>query len=226
MPKTIYVQFLSEQPNSNPHYLNRLIKLLNHFILIEPSKKTKGFESHHIVPKAKSWKPEWDKIPENHLRVPAKAHYVIHHLMWKAFPKDYAMIYTFHQMSNKTNKIITSKVYEISKIEFVDAQRKKALERVIDGSHHLLGPEMNKKRVANGTHNFLGGEIVRNANFKRVSDGTHPFLGGKVQRNRLENGTHPFQNMPRKVCPHCGTICSPSLYKRWHDTNCKRNHSK
>ena len=112
MPKHIYVQFLLEQPNASIHYLSRLVKVLNHFISIEPPKKIKGYESHHIVPKAKSWKPEWDKIPENHLKVPAKAHYVIHHLLWKAFPEDYAMKHAFWGMCNRLKQKITAKVYE------------------------------------------------------------------------------------------------------------------
>ena len=41
MPKSIYVQYLVEQPNSNSHYLNRLIKILNYFISIEPEDKPK-----------------------------------------------------------------------------------------------------------------------------------------------------------------------------------------
>ena len=111
--------FLTEQPNSNPHFLNRLIKLLNHFISIEPPKKIKGFESHHIVPKSKSWKPEWDKVKDNLLKVPAKAHYVIHHLMWKVFPDDYAMQRSFWFTCNGQQKQkITAKVYENLKKDF------------------------------------------------------------------------------------------------------------
>ena len=41
MPESIYVQHLAEQPSSNSHYLNRLIKLLNHYISIEPEDKPK-----------------------------------------------------------------------------------------------------------------------------------------------------------------------------------------
>ena len=110
MPKNIYVQFLLEQPNSNFHYLNRLIKILNHFISIEPPKKIKGYEDHHIVPK--SWKPEWDKVSENHLKVPAKAHYVIHHLMWKAFPSDCAMQRSFWFFIGKKKEKVDAQVYE------------------------------------------------------------------------------------------------------------------
>lgn len=110
MPKSIYVNYLSEQPNSNPHYLNRLIKLLNHFISVEPPKRTKGFERHHIVPK--SWKPEWEFETNNLLKVPIKAHYVIHHLMWKAFPFDLAMQRAFYMFcTSKRKQKITSKIY-------------------------------------------------------------------------------------------------------------------
>lgn len=115
MPKSIYVRHLAEQPNSNPHYLNRLIKLLNHFISIEPKDKPKGFECHHIVPQ--SWKPEWIKEPDNLLKVPAKVHYVIHHLMWKAFPIDNAMQYAFWMFYIVKKQKITAKIYEILKLQ-------------------------------------------------------------------------------------------------------------
>jgi len=52
--------------------------------------------------------------------------------MWKAFPKDYAMIKAFHQMSNRLNEKITAKVYKILKIEFVEIQRKIANDRVMN----------------------------------------------------------------------------------------------
>jgi len=114
MPKSIYVQFLSEQSNLNSHYLNRLIKLLSHSIAIEPFKKTEGFECHHIVPK--SWKPEWIKEPNNLLKVPVKAHYVIHHLMWKAFPFDNAMQRSFWFFCNNDKRQkITAKVFKNAK---------------------------------------------------------------------------------------------------------------
>ncbi len=115
--------FLSEQPNANLHFLNRLIKLLNQFISIEPEDKPKGFECHHIVPK--SWKPEWSKEPDNLLKVPAKAHYVIHHLMWKAFPDSISMCRSFWFFAKKRK--ITAKVYEKIKnnLKVSDNTRKK-----------------------------------------------------------------------------------------------------
>lgn len=113
MTNSIYIQYLSEQPGIE-HYLNRLIKFLNHFISIEPFNKPKGFECHHIVPK--SWKPEWEFEKDNLLKVPVKAHYVIHHLMWKAFPDDAQMIRAFWFMTGKGSYVkVSARVYETIK---------------------------------------------------------------------------------------------------------------
>ena len=193
MSKSIYVQFLSEQSNLNSHYLNRLIKLLSHSIAIEPFKKTEGFECHHIVPK--SWKPEWIKEPDNLLKVSTKAHYVIHHLMWKAFPKDAAMKYAFWSFIFKNKSRITAKVFELLRLEVRKLQKKSAKQRVIDGTHNFLGGVAVRERVANGSHNFLNGEFrekLNEINRKRVSDGTHNFLGSDLQKQRVADGTHPF----------------------------------
>ena len=148
MPKSIYVQFLLEQPNSNHHYLNRLIKLLNHFISIEPKDKPKGFESHHIVPKAKSWKPEWKDEKDNLLKVPSKAHYIIHHLMWKAFPNDYSMSQAFRQIVFCHKKQTTARIYEIlkSKIEFSETHKnriRKSLTRT--SSYRRIYPKDERR---------------------------------------------------------------------------------
>ena len=121
MPKSIYIQFLSEQSNSNPHYLNRLIKFLNHFIAIEPNDKPSGFECHHIVPK--SWKPEWSKEPDNLLKVPSKAHYIIHHLLWRAFPLNVSMIRAFWMFSVIKEQKISAKIYETLRQRLSDSQR-------------------------------------------------------------------------------------------------------
>jgi len=216
--------FLLEQPNSNTHHLNRLIKILNHFISIEPPKKIKGYESHHIVPR--SWKPECEFEKDNLLRVPAKAHYVIHHLLWKAFPKDYSMTEAFHQMSHRQQKQrITAKVYEILRLEFSQAQRNNALKRVFDGTHPFSGPELNKKRVIDGTHPFLGGELTR----KRVANGTHNFCGSGYNKTRVANGTHNFlggeisrrNSQIKKTCPHCNKEIPFANFAQWHGDKCK-----
>ena len=51
MPMNTYVQFLLEQPNASIHFLNRLVKILNHFILIEPEDKPKRLRMSPYRPK-------------------------------------------------------------------------------------------------------------------------------------------------------------------------------
>jgi hypothetical protein len=67
-------------------------------------------------------------------------------------------------------------------------------ERVENGSHHLLGGEMQRKTVENGTHPFLGGEIQRRNSQERVENKTHHLLGGEIQRasnkKRVEERSH------------------------------------
>lgn len=46
MPKTIYVRFLIEQPNASIDFLNRLVKVLNHFISIEPEDKPNHLQTN------------------------------------------------------------------------------------------------------------------------------------------------------------------------------------
>ena len=57
-----------------------------------------------------------------------------------------------------------------------------AAEKLADGTHIMLGGEIQRRRVANGTHNMLGGEIARELGRKRMADGTHHFLNSEHQK--------------------------------------------
>lgn len=110
-----------------------------------------------------------------------------------------------------------------------EIQRKHAkrinAEKVAKGIHHFQDKEkssaMAHKRVANGTNPFCDKEKARERAYKNVANGTHPFLGGEIQKKRLENGTHNFLNHPKIECPHCGKIGNLGPMKRWHFDNCK-----
>lgn len=118
--------------------------------------------------------------------------------------------------------------------------------RVINGTHHLLGGEIqrkhasenNLKRVRNGTHHFVGGAVNR----MMVEKGTHPFLGGKIQRETYKKrttetkellkslrekmfieGTHPTQVI--KICPYCNKMENSALYARYHGDKCPMKDS-
>ena len=97
-------------------------------------------------------------------------------------------------------------------------------QRVNNGTHHTLGPDMNRKRVDAGTHNFLGGEIQSKTQQKRIKEGTHNLLGPSNNLARLQNGTHPSQM--KKVCPYCNMKVSVANAKRWHFDNCRLKQEK
>jgi len=116
-------------------------------------------------------------------------------------------------------------------------------DRVKDGTHHLLGGEIQRREVAEGRHHLLGGEIQRRANAKRVAEGTHNFVGPELNRRRLDDGTHHWlkpdfkekcsklirdrnaaglgPNNIKKTCDHCGKTLGLPNYKQWHGDNCK-----
>ena len=109
-----------------------------------------------------------------------------------------------------------------------EIQKKSNRKRVTDGTHHFLDVEFQRqtqqKRVEDGTHHFLDSEYQRQMSLKRVADGTHHWLGGEIQRKsnkkRLEEGTHHFQL--KWTCSHCGKSGNGSgNFQRWHGDNCK-----
>jgi hypothetical protein len=96
-------------------------------------------------------------------------------------------------------------------------------QKVLDGTHHFIGSEVNRKRVENGTHQFLGGEIQGKSSRARVANGTHNFFGATKQQ--LLNGNHPSQQ--RWICEHCSKEGNGSTnYKRWHGINCRVRQDK
>lgn len=105
-----YIEKLKNQERpTNNHYLNRLIKILYYYANNVP---IDCYEKHHILPKNKSWYPEFSKDSNNILKVPIKAHFIIHHLLHKSFPKCPAMYTAFWNMTHLNKSVkLTSKQY-------------------------------------------------------------------------------------------------------------------
>lgn len=72
-----------------------------------------------------------------------------------------------------------------------------------------------KNLLADGTHHLLGGEIQR----RMTAEGRNPLSGGKIQRERIANGTH--QNCQIHTCPHCGKVGQGPGMFRHHFDRCK-----
>ena len=181
----------------------------------------RSYEIHHIDGN------HTNNNPANLKAVAIQEHFDIH---WAQ--GDYGACYfMISQRMNKTPE----------EIAIVASKQQQA--RVANGTHHLLGGEIQRKVVAEGRHHLLSGEIQRKSSLKRGAEGTlpaqgpkNPFWGGEIQKkriangthnligsqhnlNRIANGTHPSQI--KKTCPHCGKITSTNTYAQWHGDKCK-----
>ena len=130
--------------------------------------------------------------------------------------------------------------------------RLRLIKMVEDGTHPWLGPDHNRKQLANGTHPSQNDElraVARERTLAQLADGKHPFCssefatqrnlrlsaegrnplqGGEIQRRtsiaRLQAGTHPSQ--VTRTCNVCGTEGrSPGIF-RHHFANCRYTSNK
>jgi hypothetical protein len=133
--------------------------------------------------------------------------------------------------------VLLSRKMKMSGLDFSNLAKKTAQQRVANGTHHLLGPDSNRKRIENGTHNFLNSGLATEWNLKRVESGKHHFLGeSNPSRRKVKNGTHHFlggatvvsqlangthTSQIKLTCPHCSKTVSANMFGRWHGENCR-----
>lgn len=179
-----------------------------HFGSIPKEPNGRSYEIHHKDG------DHTNNDPSNLIAVTLQEHYDLHYAQG-----DYGACYMMaSQRMNRTPE-------EIAHIASVQQR-----SRVDNGTHHLLGGEIQRRLVKEGKHHFLSGDIQRRSALKRVAEGTlpgqgpkNPFWGGKIQREtqlkRLKNGTHHSQC--EWTCPHCKTSGKGSaIYVNWHGDNC------
>ncbi len=118
MKNPYYDQF--SHLNRNEHFFNRYIKLITIFKERNLS-KAKNLEDHHIFPRSFGGTNK----KENMVYLTLKEHFIIHHLLWKAFPGT-KMTHAFKMMCHtREEKIkITARVFEQLRIEFYENHSK------------------------------------------------------------------------------------------------------
>ena len=94
------------------NYLKCYTSLIDHYkkVIIDGY-----YEKHHILPSCMGGTND----PENLLLLPTKAHFVAHHLLYKAYPENRKLAHAFAMMglSNKHhNRKLTAKMYEKTKL--------------------------------------------------------------------------------------------------------------
>lgn len=166
-------------------------------------KDTEGrsYEIHHIDGN------HTNNHPSNLKCVTLREHYDIHYAQ-----KDYGACF---KMAKRMLLSVEEKAVLASAFN---------MQRVANGTHPFVGPNLNKKRVEAGTHHLLGGKIQSESNQRRLRNGTHHLLGGEIQRQgnlkRLAEGNHPSQVVC--TCP----ICQRTIHGRGNLTQHLRKCSK
>ena len=242
----MFIKMLSNQRSvryTNTHYLSRLVKILEHCVKTQYSEG----EKHHILPK--SWFPEYSKEKLNIIRIPSRLHFLIHHLMHKAFPKDKSMYTAFWNMTHfKKSNRITSKQY--SALRILHSENLKLNNPAKNGVMDKFKGDNNPTKrleVREKISKAKKGHIVSNEQRekqrktmeRRNSKEENPFFGKKHseetiaiirQKAALRSKEHyrkiaeKNSSKPKLECPHCNKMVDDRNAKRWHFDKCKLKH--
>lgn len=96
--------------NKNNHNFNRYIKIINYYQQ-NNNISYDNTEIHHIIPRSLGG----SNIKGNRIKLPVRAHFIAHMLLWKSFPGCIKMAFAVHQMSSRMNGIKSSRIYEMLK---------------------------------------------------------------------------------------------------------------
>jgi hypothetical protein len=230
----------SESRITNLHFLNRLLKILA-WCHLHPNKL--GVK-HHILPKCKSWFPEYAKNNKNIVKISNRMHFLIHHLMWKAFPKDKAMYTACWNMShlNKNVKLSAKQYATIRKLHSDNmrlnnpakrpgamdlykgdgnpAKRPDVRKKISDAQKgRIVSDEQKQKQSAKMIGRFTGdlNSSKRADVRKKISDA----LKGKSKSQEHIRKMSIATKNAFKTCRYCGTYTSAGNITRWHNNNCK-----
>jgi hypothetical protein len=114
-------------------YLQRYNKLISHYKTLTLEGYT---ETHHILPRCMGG----DNSPENLVKLTAKAHFVAHHLLCKAYPNNRKLLHAFGRFVQSNDRIqrqFTARMYD---------QAKKAISEAVRGTKRPYMVERNKAR--------------------------------------------------------------------------------
>lgn len=241
--KTPLLNILESQSSvriTNTHYLYRLLKLLKYCIKYPAD----GGVKHHILPKCKSWFPEYAKDQNNLILVTPRMHFIIHYLLHKSFPKDPAMYTACWNMShlNKDTNL-SSKQYESLRLHFSQrmrshnpAKRPGAMDRC-RGENNPAKRQEVKDKISKAHKGKIISEEQRikqslkmkgrntgndnPAKRQEVKDKISKALTGKTKSDTHRAKMSIAAKNSIKQCIHCGIIATSGNIGRWHNDRCK-----
>jgi hypothetical protein len=168
-------------------YYTRYNKIIHHFIHNPPQ----SGELHHITPRCLGGSNEDSNI----VLLPAKAHFLVHHLLCKMHPDNRKLKHAFAMMAVNNpyqQRIFSGRLYEKAKTARSEAL--KGVPRSEEVKAKLRKPKSNKE------------------NYKKPKSASHRENLSKAQKGR----THKIS-----TCIHCGKSASVFNISRWHNNNCR-----
>lgn len=167
------IDFISKEIHdkcTNSFYAKRYVKFIFMCIKANETDLTDDVytENHHILPKAKNFWPQYHSFRDHHWNksvLTARQHFIAHWLLSKALGGHmwfalYNMIYA-HNSSHKRVKPKSSKIYEISRIEFCKAMS----DRVVTDEYR------NKMSIlTRGKNNPRYGETLKEETKNKISN--------------------------------------------------------
>lgn len=223
------IEFNNYENFENNKYYSWYKSLVNKYTLYDSD--SNYTENHHILPKSLGGSND----DQNIIFVPARVHYVLHHILIK-FTKSndkVKMCFALHSFFNLKNRyqkreniisrLSSSKIYKLCKEELSN-YRKDNLNYFKNEIYILKNKKTN--HIFEGTRKEL----------RDLTGLTHQELSNLITNKnkclkgwgiKLNDNTFSFEK-PRapqaksyKICPHCDKKFDTQNYARWHGNKCK-----
>jgi hypothetical protein len=222
------------------------LRIYNEIIERAKNRINDGYvEKHHIIPKSMGGSNKISNIVE----LTPREHFLVHWLLYRIYPQNQSMIYSFWMMSNRF-KNVSSSAYEESKIAFSKATsdrmrgenhpmfNKNHSDETIDKisySRKLQGNNWNGKthtvesklKMSESAKNKNMSEDAKSSRNKKMSESALGVKKSKEHRKNIalsKTGTNnPMYGKKAKQvsCPHCDKTLGVNMASRYHFDNCK-----
>lgn len=183
-------------------HIVRYNKIINHY----KNNLSGGYcEKHHIIPKCMGGN---DDI-ENLVLLPAKAHFICHYLLHKAYPKNVKLAHAYAMMiveNPNQNRVFTGKLYERAKIARSMALKGRKVSEETKKKMRKPKSESHRKKLM-GNKNGAGNKgIKRGPRTKEHSENLRKSLtphyeatrAATLERKKMYRDLFFISNMSRK----------------------------
>lgn len=202
------------------NYFNRYLKLIEHYqcVLVDGY-----YEKHHIIPRCMGGNDE----NSNLIELPAKAHYIAHLLLYKAFPNNRKLAHAFGMMIKSNgfqDRKFTSRQYKILREVISKAQTGRKRPDLSERNRKNRGKKrVEKRKTWRDYYNYekLSPEEISKKRSKAGRARKGVIMSEQGKNNIKAAALERCKNAPQITCSVCGhqQKRSPNFY-RYHEKNC------